>query len=402
MKISSVRAIPVRLNRERAAAVGTAGSPTALSGSGRRYRRSTAVGALYSEDFETALVKVMLDDGRTGWGEAQAPLAPQVAYSIVELLLRPAIEGEPFDGSPERIAELWDAMYSTMRVRGQTGGFMLDAISGVDLALWDLAGRIAGVPAAQLLGSPAPRERIPAYLSGVRSGSLPERVEWARGFAEKGFGTVKLFHDGEQETLLETVQGLNEQLGVGVAVDALWRLTPKSAPEFGRELDRLEALWLEAPLPPEDAAAHGALARAIRTPVALGESYRTCNELAPFFREGAVGILQPDLGRCGLTEGLRIAALAREHGVPVIPHVSIAMGPQIAAAIHFAAVVPECPMLEFNPTVFDVANRFLKAPLRVEAASYLLPDGPGLGVEVREGELQNCNLESEILYYHEP
>ncbi len=392
MKIIRVEAIPVRLPRARETALGTAGSPTTLTGGGAVYRRSERVGALYSEDFETALVKVTLDSGLTGWGEAQAPLAPQVACAIVDHLLRPVLEEAAFNGSKVEIETLWDRMYATMRVRGQTGGFMLDAISGVDLALWDLAGQIAGQPVAQLLGGKAACAIVPAYLSGVRGATAKERLEWARPYVEAGIRTVKVFYSDEAEALFETVQVLRAGLGVDVAVDALWRLTPASALEFGSTLDELGACWLEAPLPPEDAIAHGVLARAIRTPLALGESYRTCHELAPFFREGALAILQPDLGRCGITEGMRIAEMARSHGAAVIPHVSIALAPQIAAAIQFAAAVDECPMLELNPSVFDVANRFAAEPLALAGSGYRVPTSPGLGVQVLEERLRTENL----------
>lgn len=393
MNIARIDAIPVRLPRARDASLGTAGSPTRLAGSGPGYRRSPTVGALYSPHFETALVKVTLDNGLVGWGEAQAPLAPEVACTIIDLLLRPVLAGADFDGSPERIAELWDDMYSTMRVRGQTGGFMLDAISGVDLALWDLAGQLASKPVAALLSAAAPRTQVPAYLSGVNGATPDERVAWARPFAASGIRAVKLFHAAGAEDLLDTLAALQDRLNVKVAVDALWRLDPISARALARDLDARKALWLEAPLPPEDATAHAALARAIHTPLALGESYRTTHELEPFFRRRALGFVQPDLGRTGLTEGLRIAALARRHGVAVVPHVSIALGPQIAAAVHFAAALPECPLLEFNPSVFDVANRFLASPLRVEQAAYAVPQVPGLGAAVLEADLK-----SEILY----
>jgi D-galactarolactone cycloisomerase len=248
------------------------------------------------------------------------------------------------------------------------------------------------VPVSALLAGGSPKTSVPAYLSGVRGAGAAARVEWARSHVASGLSRVKVFHDADRPVLLDTVQALQQELGVEVAVDALWRLTPQSAVSLGRELDKNHALWLEAPLPPEDPLAHAALARAVRTPVALGESYRTCHELAPFFRERALAIVQPDLGRCGLTEGLRIAALAREHGVPVVPHVSIAMGPQIAAAVHFAAALPECTLLEYNPGVFEVANRFLAVRLEMAGAGYAVPPGPGLGAEVLEGRLREENL----------
>lgn len=174
---------------------------------------------------------------------------------------------------------------------------------------------------------------------------------------------------------------------IDIAVDALWRLTEETATEFGRALDAREILWLEAPLPPEELELHRALSAAIETPIALGESYRTRYELAPFFRAGVIQWLQPDLGRVGITESLQLAAEARLRSICAVPHVSIALGPQIAAALHFAAAVPECPLVEFNPKVLEMANRLLAEPITVRGAAYELPRGPGLGVEVDEAKL---------------
>jgi galactonate dehydratase len=139
---------------------------------------------------------------------------------------------------------------------------------------------------------------------------------------------------------------------------------------------------------PEDPLEHGRLAAAIETPVALGESYRTVTELRPFFDAAGVTWVQPDLGRCGLTEGLRIADFVWEMDKPMAPHLSIALGPQIAAAIHYAAAARQCDLLEYNPAVLEMANRFLAEPLSLEGARWRVPDGPGLGIEIRETELQ--------------
>ena len=380
MKISAIQAIPVRLPREREKAVRTAGSPTALMGSGD-YRWSAVFPTLYAVNFETALIKITLDSGMVGWGEAQAPLAPEVACAIVDLLLKPVLLDAGFDGSIPEIERLWDLMYSGMRVRGQTGGFMLDAISGVDLALWDLAGKIQERPVCELIPGSAKRSEVAAYYSGIPGATAGDRVENALRRREEGFRNFKIFYDCGREEFFEAFRGLRRALGddVGLAVDALWRLSPRDAPVFGRELDEGWALWLEAPLPPEDPLAHAELARRIRTPLALGESYRTRYELAAFFRERALGFVQPDLGRCGITESLRIAAVAAEAGVPVVPHLSIAMGPQIAAAIHFAAAIPNCELLEYNPNVLEMANRFLSEPLECRGGRYSVPQRPGLG-----------------------
>lgn len=372
MRIESVTAIPVRLPRDLAAAKGTAGSPTALAGSAG-YRWSKDYPCLYSADFETALVRVELSNGLVGWGEAQAPLAPEVPSTIANLLLRPAIVGEEFDGSRERIAELWDRMYATMRVRGHSGGFMLDAMSGVDIALWDLAGKLAGKPVAQLLAA-APKPYVPAYLSGTTGVTPAERATFAAGFAAEGFSLVKLYYESSWPDLLAVADAL--PAGMQFAVDALWHLPPERAIAMARELDARGARWLECPLYPEDVAGHAALAAAITTPIALGESYRTLAELEPFLP--VAKILQPDLGRVGITGFMNIA---RAFAGPVVPHLSIAMGPQVAAAIHVAAAVSTCDLCEYNPNVLATANAFLAEPLRCEAGRYAVLARPGLGIE---------------------
>ncbi|MGH7486651.1 MAG: enolase C-terminal domain-like protein, partial [bacterium] len=261
MKIVSIEAIPVRLPRSGQQAVGTAGSPTTVQAGSGQYRWSNTVPALYSLHFETALVKVCTDTGLVGWGEAQAPLAPEVACEIVRLLLRPVLEGREFDGSLEAIALCWDRMYRTMRVRGQTGGFMLDAISGVDIALWDLAGQIQQKPVAELIRPDGAATRVPAYFSGIPGATTAECVDRARSAAAEGFRTFKLFHDAGAEDLFARLDALSSALndGARIAVDALWRLEPASAVAFGQELDRRNVLWLEAPLTPEDADAHAEL-----------------------------------------------------------------------------------------------------------------------------------------------
>ncbi|MDZ4799782.1 MAG: mandelate racemase/muconate lactonizing enzyme family protein [Bryobacteraceae bacterium] len=372
MRISRIEAIPIRYPRDRDRAERTAGSPTTLAAGQAMYRWSTTVPALYSTHFETALIRLETDTGLVGWGEAQAPLAPEVACTIVDLLLRPVVEGAEFDGSRAAIEALWDSMYRTMRVRGQTGGFMLDAISGVDIALWDLAGKMAGKPVSALL-SDSPRASIPAYLSGV-----------ADALATAPFAACKLFHHGSVSELLATFDAVRENRGpeMRIAVDALWRLDLAEAQALTAALEeRGGALWLEAPLFPELTADHIALAHSTRTPLALGESYRTRFELGPYFEARALAWVQPDLGRSGITESVRIAACAAAAGARVAPHLSIAMGPQIAAAIHFAAATPGCELLEFNPNVLETANAYLASPLVMRDGAWVVPTAPGLGVE---------------------
>ena len=368
-RIETVEAFPVSLPRDREAARGTAGSPTELGARAGAYQWSNTVATVYSKRFETTLVKITLDNGLVGWGEAQAPVLPGVTTAIIDGLLAGVLTGELFDGTRTRIEELWRRMYQTMRVRGQTGGFMLDAISGLDIALWDLGGKLANLPVSQLIAGNQATARVPAYLSGLAG---DDRVAFAAKHFDLGFRVFKIFYDAGGPALLSLLDDLRARLGpqARLAVDALWRLQWPADKEFIDELSARNLEWLEAPFMPDLHHPH------LSARLALGESYRTVRELQPLL--SVTDILQPDLGRSGITETLRWAAL----GKPIVPHVSIAMGPQIAAAIHVCAALANAPLCEYNPTVFTFANQYLRQPLVMTNAEYVVPDGPGLGIEV--------------------
>ncbi len=393
-RIAAVEAFPIRLWRDLPAATGTAGTPTALGNPAGPYHWSAVYPALYSRYIETALVRVTLDSGLHGWGEAQAPLAPRVVCTVVADLLAPVLQGESFDGDHETIRALWRRMFQTMRVRGQTSGFMVDAISGVDLALWDLAGKIRGRPVAQLLADGGAKATVAAYLSGLAGAAPAERAAFARRHFAEGFHAVKIFHDAGAAELLSQIDLLRQELGgaARIAVDALWRLDLGRDAALLAELEARRLLWLECPFNPDEFEPHRKLRRRYRIPLAVGESYRTLGELELFFAERLIEFVQPDLGRSGLTETVRIARRAAACDAAVVPHVSIALGPQIAAAIHAAAAIPNCPLCEYNPAVFQVSNRYLAEPLLFADGAYRVPDVPGLGIEIRLDELLNDTL----------
>ncbi len=382
-RITRVEAFPISLARDLGAATGTAGSPSRLLPGEGKYKWSSTVAAVYSERIETTLVRLTTDAGLIGWGEAQAPVAPRVSAVIVEDILAGVLIGQDLEATRAGIETLWDLMFRTMRVRGQTGGFMMDAISGVDIALWDLAGQIQGQPVAALIAGEHARARIPAYLSGLSGATLADRCAYARRHFDLGFRHNKLFFEGSEGDLLATLDALREELGpdAQLAVDALWRLTwPESKP-FIAELAKRNLLWLEAPFQPDEVEPHRELAKHFPSlPLALGESYRTRREMNWFLDTRLVRYVQPDLGRSGITESLRIA----EMGTPIAPHVSIAFGPQIAAAIHLAAALSpqQAPLCEYNPQVFATSNRFLADPLRMEGREYRVPQAPGLGISL--------------------
>lgn len=359
MKISKVEAFPVRLARDGASAQGSAGSPHRLTEGAGRYRWSTHYPALYSVDFETCLVRVELSDGTEGWGEAQAPLAPQVTAAVVEHLLRPAVEGEEFSPEPERIRELWWRMYSAMRVRGHGGGFMVDGIAGVDLALWSAAAKLRGTVERRVIAGDAVRNTVPAYVSGTPGASLEAKLAFVRRYWEQGFRLFKIYFESDWAELLAQIDAMQAEFtGIQVAVDALWHLPQGREVVCAQDLAERRVEWLECPLVPEDLEGHVELVEASGVRLALGESYRTRFEAKPFLERDIVTYWQPDLGRSGMSETLELAALCGRHGVKVVPHVSIALAPQLHAAVEAAAAMGNCPWCEFNPSVVEFVNGF--------------------------------------------
>jgi D-galactarolactone cycloisomerase len=392
--IARLEAFAVRLPRDTDATTGTAGSPVTLArGSASRYRWASTYPTVYSDHLETLLVRVETANGIVGWGEAQAPVAPEIPRTIVDVLLGPLAIGEDAL-APER---LWNRLYSAMRVRGHTGSFLLDAIAAIDIAVWDICGKRARQPLARLLGGPC-HDPVPCYVSGLHGDSVDARVAEAMRLHGLGARTFKIFMSDTESDCLETVRAVRGALGegVGVAVDALWRLDEARAIRFANALAASNVLWLEAPLVPEDVRGHARLARRSPVPIAIGESYRTRFEVLPFFERGAVGVLQPDLGRSGITEARKLAVLADTHHVRVAPHVSIGLRPQIAAAVHLAAAIPNLLLLECNPNVFDQSSRLARGALDWSVAGVPVPQGPGLGVEIDDEAVRHAAIGTAV------
>jgi galactonate dehydratase len=383
VRVRAVRAFAVRIPRH-GGGTGTAGSPAALADGTGRYRFATSYRTVYSDHLETLLVKVETDAGLVGWGEAQAPVAPEITRAVIDSLLGPLLDG--VDALAPEAA--WEMMYSAMRVRGHTGSFLVDAIAGIDIALWDIVGKASGLPLHRLLGGPC-HPVVPCYVSGLAGATLEQRIERARALAAAGASAFKVFLGSIEGACLEELDALRDALGAEIElyVDALWRLDAARAPRFARQLADRGVAWLEAPLAPEDVEGHARLARLVDVPLAVGENLRTRFEVLPFLRRAAAAVIQPDVARTGITEGRRIAALAGAFHAPVSPHVSIGLGPQLAAALHFAAATPNLARLEYNPLVHEAGAQFTAGQLSGDVSGLVPPSTPGLGIEVDEAVL---------------
>ncbi len=381
MKIQSIEAIPVRIKRDDAY---LGKLPPHVDT--ENYFTRPPYRALYSAYFETVFVKVTTSDGIIGWGEALAPVAPEVVSIIIEQLLTSVLIGcNPLNGDV-----LWSQMYDLMRVRGYYGGFMIDAISAIDIALWDLRGKILNQPVYQLLGG-AYRESIPCYVSGLPRPTAAERVELAQTFVAKGFNAFKLAAGHGVVNDTASVKALRLALGddATILLDAHWVYALDDAIRLGNNLIELGAGFLEAPLNPEDIDAHIKLAQAVAIPIAIGEAERTRYQFKPWLVQRGADILQPDVGRAGISEVLKIAHMAETFNIPVAPHLSVGLGICIGATLQVAAAIPNLYLLEYQPPVFEIANLLLDIPLVCENGHYHLPNATGIGVTLNEKKLKD-------------
>lgn len=380
MTITAIEAIPVRIRRQEAY-LGTM-PPGATE---HNYFVRPPYRALYSAYFETCFVKITTSDGVIGWGEALAPVAPEVVATIIDELLRPVLLG----GDPLAVDVLWRTMYDLMRERGHYGGFMLDAISACDIALWDARGKLLGQPVSALLGG-AYRETVPCYVSGLPRPTDDERVSLALHWTRKGFYHFKLAAGFGVEPDASSIAALRRALGPDshLLLDAHWVYSLDESIRLSRKLEAENAAVLEAPINPEDLEAHVQLAAAASIPIAIGETERTRYEFRRWLVHRGADLLQPDVGRTGISELIKIAHMAEAFNIPVAPHLSVGLGACIAASIHVAAAIPNLYLLEFQPPVFELANMLLTTQLVCADGKYYLPSAPGLGVDIDEVRLR--------------
>ena len=381
MRIETIEVFPVKIRKEHV----YLGETTTLDSPYDYYMRPE-YRCPYSKNMETLLVKITTQSGICGWGEALAPVLPEVAGTIIKNLFTPVLLGE----NALNRGVLWNRLYDLMRDRGYYAGFMVDAVAAVDCALWDIAGKQAGLPVYQLAGG-AYRDRIPAYVSGLPAPKLEDKIALALDWKAKGFRAIKLQIGYGMEEDIRIMTALREALGddFKLMIDAHWNYTVPQAIRLARRLEELDVAFLECPLNPEDLPGYAELAAAVDLPIALGEADRTHWQYKEILDRRCCDIVQPDVGRCGITEMMRIAQLAELYGRPVAPHLSVGQGGCIAATLHCdAALYNFHGMQEYQPSILPVANEFLTKPIVCKDGFLEVPEGPGLGIEYDEEKVR--------------
>jgi D-galactarolactone cycloisomerase len=359
--------------------------------------RQLGYSQMYFDRRTAHLVEVVTDEGLRGFGEAFG--GGNVAFAnkaIVERVIRPMILGEdPLDRE-----RLWHKIYNLLRDHGQKG-MPMQSLSGVDIALWDLAGKALNLPLWKLLGG-AFRQSIPVYGYGMMLERIPGLE---KAFAEEsaeivaaGFKATKMKIGLGPRRDLELVGAVREAIGPDILlmVDANHAYTARDAIPLGRELERLGVHWFEEPVAPEDRQGYRDVCEALDMAVAGGEAEFTRWGFRDLVEGRCVDVLQPETcGLGGVTEYLKVLALAHAHFVPVVNHV---WGSAVAVAVnlHLLASMPDLPgaadpgqpMLEYDTTPNRFREELLLEPLDVmgqvkrSGGWVSIPSGPGLGVEI--------------------
>ena len=389
--IDAVEAFVLRAPKDYAAGAGLA--TPARDGVPARPRALAEVGdfhvCAYPPQAQTCLVKITADDGAVGWGEAHAPLGPEATVAVVQHVLAPLLLGK----DPLAIERHWEYMYGSQRLRGHLMGYQMEAIAGVDIALWDLAGKLLEVPVYTLLGGPL-RTELPCYASGVPGSTAEERYASAAAFVEEGYTAVKAsIGRGNVDDDLAGVAAVVEGVAgrADVLVDAHGAYAADLALTVGRRLQQMGVYWLEDALPPEDITGYVRLAAALDMLVVGGETECTRWQIAERLRVGAFDAILPDICRAGgISEGRRIADVARLHNVRWCAHVSMGSSVHVSAAAHLAAASPNFLIFEFSSTPNPIGDDLLTAPLHPVGGMLTVPDGPGLGITFDEAKLSAC------------
>ena len=332
------------------------------------------------------LVRVRTDEGLEGLGEAGFSIAylSRVA-PVIRDVLAPLLIGE----DPRLIGRLWHRMFDATHGWGRRG-IETYAVSGVDIALWDLLGKASGRPVCELLG--AAHRELTAYAAPSLKPPEEAATDCARA-VERGFRAVKLRVGLDEDTDDRIVAAAREAAGpdVDLIVDANMSRDYRGAVDIARRYrDRYGVSWLEEPIRGrslhEYVREHARLRAATSMPISGGESLFTRYEFVPVFETRAFDIVQPDAaGVGGITEAAAIAAMAEAHGVRCTPHVACSSGTGVALAanMHVLATVADPPYAEYD--LYDdspLQRELLREPLRAVDGVIRLRDSPGLGVEL--------------------
>ena len=347
----------------------------------------------------SCIVEIETVDGIVGWGECYGPSA--VAKAYLETQFAPRIIGrDAFD-----VEVIWEDLYNRIKDYGGRG-MATSALSGIDIALWDIIGKSCGKPVHKLIGG-AYRTEVTAYATGLyfidMDRLIEEAVEEANEFVGNGFVAIKMkIGLGSPKLDIERVAAVRKAIGddVRLMVDANHCFTVPQAIRIGRELEKLNVEWFEEPISPEDIDGYVEVTRSLDMAVAGGENEFTRWGFRDLVVRKAMDIIQPDVCAAGgISECRKIATLASAHGVECIPHAwGSAIG--LAATLHFLAALPDQPpsfrpmppLLELEQCENPFRDLLSVEPILQKDGKVQIPTGAGLGIEINRSVLDRYRV----------
>ncbi|NYS77607.1 MULTISPECIES: mandelate racemase/muconate lactonizing enzyme family protein [Halomonadaceae] len=343
------------------------------------------------------LVEVICDDGTIGWGECLGPAKPNAA--IVEVYAQSLVGEDPL-----QTEKVWLTLYNRLRDQGQRG-LTVTALSGIDIALWDIKGKHFGVPISTLLGGRF-RDSVRAYATGSFRREGVDRVTdiaaEVAGYRRDGFHAVKIKIGFDVEEDLAVIAAVRDAIGpdMRMMIDANHGYDYLEAIELGKRAAQYGIDWFEEPVLPEQISTYEAVRAGQQIPVASGENWHGRYAMHEPLARRAVDIVQPDIcGVGGFSEMRRVADMAALHGVRLVPHVW-GTAVCLAASLQFMAALPPNPprrkpiepIMEFDRTENPFRQAVVQTPLEHHQGVMTIPDGPGLGIEINRDALSTYAL----------
>jgi L-alanine-DL-glutamate epimerase-like enolase superfamily enzyme len=333
---------------------------------------------------DAVVVKVTTSDGLVGWGESHHARAASVIATVVNTVLRDICVGQ----SAEGIVGVWDSIYQMQLKSHGLGAATAMAMSGIDMALWDIRGKALGLPLYKLLGGDS--RPVKSYAGGVALGWQEPSllVEEASTSIKMGYRAIKLRVGDTPARDLARVRAVREAFGAElvIMVDANAEYSLSDAAQVMPAYDALGILWLEEPFPAHDYRDYRQAAAFGRVRLAAGENHFTRFDFARLIEDGAVHFLQPDLSKAGgVTEVMRIAALASAWRMPICPHTSMT-GLNMAATIHLLSAIENAGYFEGDVSKGNLfRDELVDHAYEIGTDGTVRPaEGPGLGVAVDE------------------
>lgn len=346
--------------------------------------------------YQTTIVKVYTDVGVTGIGECISRLAPTATRDIVEAI-KPVLIGR----DPRDVDTIWEMLYGIMMNRGHTKGFYIEAISGIDIALWDAVAKHAEVPLYKLLGG-LHNDPLECYASSIFFRGLDNSVKEAQDCVKAGYGAIKIKIGKDPLQDVELVQAIRDAVGspIRLMVDANCGYDVPTAIRVGKQLEEANVYWFEEPITPDNLDGYRKLSSTLNIPIAAGETEFTRYGFRDLITRGGIGIVQPNVSRTGgFTECKKIAAIASAHHVPYAPHTGSSSLVCLAASLQLAAYLPGFLIYEYMRADWDVdwenplRTRLAQEPFEEFEDGYLaVPQKPGIGMELNEETVQEYRV----------